>query len=340
VGVSHIREVPPADADAFARWHAALHAGESEERTAALVSSLDELRLSLGSPSPTKTRLAVGAWDGIDCVGALLLELPQRSDLDTAEVSIAVPPAHRRCGTGDALWRWALARSRHEGRPVLQAELAVPDGHTVETWPGGRFATARGFVSANVEDHLVVGLPYDTARLTSLEAAAPVDDYRVLAWVGPCLEEHVEAWARLRTTMSADVPTGELTRAAVQVTADEVRTSDARLERSYVTLNALAVTGDREPVGYSRVFLPRTRPADVQQDDTLVLHAHRGHGLGARMKTANLRSLAALPAQHRQQRRWLHTYTEQGNVPMQAVNARFGFRRVEVLHELERRSDR
>lgn len=147
--------------------------GESEERPAALVSSLDELRLSLASPSPTKTRLAVGAWDGIDCVGALLLELPQRSDLNTAEVSIAVPPAHRRCGTGDALWRWALARSRHEGRPVLQAELAVPDGHTVGTWPGGRSATAREFVSANVEDHLVVGLPYDTARLTSLEAAAP-----------------------------------------------------------------------------------------------------------------------------------------------------------------------
>jgi len=123
--VSHIREVSPADADAFARWHAALHAGESEGRTAALVSSLDELRLSLAAPSPTKTRLAVGAWDGIDCVGALLLELPQRSDLDTAEVSIAVPPAHRRCGTGDALWRWALVACRCLVLVVLAGRLVL-----------------------------------------------------------------------------------------------------------------------------------------------------------------------------------------------------------------------
>ncbi len=84
------------------------------------------------------------------------------------------------------------------------------------------------------------------------------------------------------------------------------------------------------------LYLPRTRPEHAHQDDTLVLRAHRGHRLGSRLKVANLRQLERLPVSDIAARRWLHTYTAQGNAPMQAVNARFGFRRVEVAHEFER----
>jgi hypothetical protein len=35
-------------------------------------------------------------------------------------------------------------------------------------------------------------------------------------------------------------------------------------------------------------------------------------------------------------RRWLHTWTADNNSAMQAVNARFGFRAVEKLHEVEK----
>jgi GNAT superfamily N-acetyltransferase len=91
-----------------------------------------------------------------------------------------------------------------------------------------------------------------------------------------------------------------------------------------------------EPVGYTQLLAPLEDPADLVQDDTLVLRAHRGHRLGAMLKVANLRQLERLPFSDMAARRWLHTWTAQGNAPMQAVNARFGFRRVGVDHELER----
>ena len=332
-----IREVSPFDEAGFARWHAALAARALDGEGAAAVSSLQELTASLAVPSPVKRRIAVGAFLDGGCVGAMLFEMPLQSDLETVMVGISVPRPQRGRGVGAALWDWAERRAGEEGRSVFQTEVSVPTGHTLETWPGARFAMAREFVSAHVEDHLVVDLPFDAARLASIEAGLrATDGYRVLAWEGRCPDPYVQAWADLHTAMSVDVPTGELTREAVVHTVERVRTDEGRLARNWILLNALAVTDQGEPVGYSTLYLPRTRPEHAHQDDTLVLRAHRGHRLGSRLKVANLRQLERLPASDIAARRWLHTYTAQGNAPMQAVNARFGFRRVEVEHEFER----
>ncbi|HET7357580.1 MAG TPA: GNAT family N-acetyltransferase [Nocardioidaceae bacterium] len=334
-----IRELSPSRLAEFARWHTALAAGAVDGRVGATVSSLTELTDSLAVPSPVKRRTAVGAFSGEECVGAMLFELPLQSDLDTVLVELAVPPPCRRRGVGAALWDWADGRARKLGRSIFQTEVFVPAGHTVETWPGARFATARGFVSANVEDHLLVDLPYDAGRLAAIENGEDRSDgYRITSWAGACPDEYVEAWAELHTAMSADVPTGELARDVVLHSVDGVRLSESRMAKNWITLNALALSEGGEPVGYSTLFLPRTQPEHAYQDDTLVLRAHRGHGLGARLKIANLRRLAGLPDTDVARRRWLHTYTAKDNAPMQTVNARFGFRAVEELHEFERRS--
>ena len=331
-----IVEVDPSDVPAFARWHRALTEGALAGRTAATVSTLPELTGSLGDPSPFLRRIAVGAFapDG-SCQGAMLVELPLQEDLETIGVEIDVPPPHRGHGIGDALWRWAVQRAAEAGRTVVQVEVPVPTGQTLASWPGARFATARGFVSEHVEDHLVADLPFDARLLDELAGAAPSDGYRVTAWTGPCPEGLVQTWADLRTAMSVDVPTGGLTREAVVVNPERVRTEDLRMAASWQTLRAMAVDAAGTPVAYSVLHLPRTNPEHALQDDTLVLRAHRGHGLGTRLKVANLRQLAALADPGR---RWLHTYTAQDNAAMQRVNARFGFRAVEEVHELELRS--
>ena len=335
-----IREMSPFDGPGFAEWHGALAAGALDGRVAASISSLRELTDSLASPSPVKRRIAVAAFRGERCVGAMLFEMMLQSDLDSAMVEINVPPGHRQNGVGSALWEWAERRAGQERRSIFQTEISVPTGHTIETWPGARFATALGFVSANVEDHLLVDLPFDPERLASLEARTSArDGYRVEAWSGRCSDRYVRAWADLHTAMSADVPTGELTREAVVHTVERVRTDEERLAKNWIALNSLALTEDGEAAGYSTLFLPRTQPEHAYQDDTLVLRGHRGHNLGSMLKVANLREFARLPPVDRSSRRWLHTYTEQGNAPMQAVNARFGYRRVEVMHEFEKRAD-
>ena len=333
-----IREVSPFDESVFAQWHAALTAAALEGRTAATVSSLRELTDSLAAPSPVKRRLAVGAFDG-GCVGAMLFELPLQSDLDTVMVEIGVPPQHREQGVGAALWNWAQERAAREDRTIVQVEVNVPTGETTQSWPGARFATSRGFSSENVEDHLVADLPFDAARLAGLEVAErAADGYHVMVWAGRCPDLYVQSWAGLHTAMARDVPTGGLSREAAVHTVEHVRLSETRMDKNWISLHSMALTDGDEPVGYSTLFLPRTQPEHVYQDDTLVLRAHRGHNLGTRLKVANLRQLGRLPAADLAQRRWLHTYTAQDNAPMQTVNARFGFRAVEVMHECEKRT--
>ncbi|MGY2085862.1 GNAT family N-acetyltransferase [Blastococcus sp. SYSU DS0539] len=67
--------------------------------------------------------------------------------------------------------------------------------------------------------------------------------------------------------------------------------------------------------------LEARRPGWAGQGGTLVLREHRGHRLGARLKAAVLRDLAAqLPEVRR-----ISTYNSDGNTPMVAVNEALGF---------------
>jgi hypothetical protein len=332
------REVVPSDTDAFGTWFAAWLAGSMDGRPTAMVTSLGELRASLSSPSPVKRRRAVAAFRGGECVGGLLYETPLTGDLDVAQVEIAVPPMLRGQGAGACLWQWARDQAAIDGRAVVRSEVVVPVGASFASWPGARFAQTRGFVVENVEEHLVADLPFDLRRLSPwLEGRTAPTGYRVESWVGRCPAAHEPEWARLRSVMSADAPTGGTTRQAIVVGVEQLRVQEARLASSWITLSSLASTTAGEAVGYSTLLVPKTQPEQVLQDDTLVVTAHRGHGLGTFLKAANLRSLQTLPSVDVEHRRWLHTFTQVENIAMQRINARFGFRVAELVHEVELR---
>jgi RimJ/RimL family protein N-acetyltransferase len=69
--------------------------------------------------------------------------------------------------------------------------------------------------------------------------------------------------------------------------------------------------------------VPVEQPEHAHQGATLVLREHRGHRLGARVKVAVLRELAATLPQVRR----ISTYNAESNRPMVAVNEALGFRR-------------
>jgi GNAT superfamily N-acetyltransferase len=131
---------------------------------------------------------------------------------------------------------------------------------------------------------------------------------------------------------SAAVTAGRVAPLIESAAAMAASMREARVARSYQSLVSLALAPTGTPAGYTLIYLDRTSTEHALQDDTFVGRTHRGHNLGARLKIANLAQLA----EHRGDRRWLHTWTAQSNAAMQAVNARFGFRVVEQLHELER----
>lgn len=141
----------------------------------------------------------------------------------------------------------------------------------------------------------------------------------------------VESYARMRTLMSAVVPSGSMVRAVRPMTADAVGTSEGRQGQSYRSLLTLALTGSGDPAGYTMLFVPIGDEANLLQDDTYVMREHRGHRFGEQLKWANLAQARAISPDAE----WIHTYTEQGNTAMQRTNRDFGFVPVEVMHEVQ-----
>ncbi|MEU4393137.1 GNAT family N-acetyltransferase [Kribbella sp. NPDC023855] len=311
-----VREIDPADESGFDLWYDVLRAGATADREVPLLASHDALATSLRVPVPTKAVVGVAAYDGERVVGAMIVEYGLKDNLDSILVEINVAPADRRQGIGTALWGWARARAASLGRTVYQTEIAIPDGFTTDTWPACLFAAKLGFALEHIEDHLVVPLPYQ--HQVELE---PLDGYELISWAGPCPEEFLPVYAELRTAMSADVPTGGMTRETRHWQVDELRQLEERNAKNYLSLVVLALTPDGRPAGYTVMFLPKTDPETAQQLDTLVLREHRGHNLGAHLKLANLEQLA----KHRTTQTLLHTWTAETNTAMQKVNARFGF---------------
>jgi RimJ/RimL family protein N-acetyltransferase len=131
--------------------------------------------------------------------------------------------------------------------------------------------------------------------------------------------------------MAADVPTGETEREPAVYDAERVLRAQRRnVEQGYRLVTTLVVDPAGEPAGYTLMYVTADG-VNVLQDDTFVLAAHRGRRLGTRAKVANLRALAA----GHPDARHVHTWTAEVNDAMQAVNARFGFRSVETMHEME-----
>lgn len=315
---------------AIREWFDAYTAGLAADRADVMVVSLPATTLTLRQPADAVSARAVAATDRGRVVGAALLRLPRLENRTTAWVTLAVPPPERGRGVGAALWEQLADRLTVQARTVVRTEIAVPLGRDVASWPGTRFAAARGFLDRHVEDHLVLDLPW-RAPVERRSAAA---GYRIRSWTGSCPADLVDAYAGLRTAMGRDVPTGDLLYELPVWDAARVRGNEDRSAARYRCVVCFAQTPAGDPAGYTLMYLDRGSPDHALQDDTFVLSGHRGRGLATALKAANLQQLEP----HRGTRRLLHTWTSQTNPAMAAVNTRFGFRAVETRHEYEHRS--
>lgn len=287
-----------------------------------------ERRLAMvrSSRSGARRRTLLTAYDGTQLIGTAELSASTQDNLHLAELEVNVVPSHRRRGIGRALLDEALRRGRADGRTTFIGEVSQPSA--VESSAGVAFAGALGFTSAHREDHLVVDLPVTAELLTDATDAG----HRVLTWTNRAPDDLVAAYARMRTQMNHDVPTGELDLEPRKMTVEHVREEEERLGRSYDTVVGIAQRADGELDGYTLVFLPRGE-SYAQQDDTFVKRKARGLGVGRALKLAVLRMLQAGWAD----RTRVHTWTALDNEPMQRLNRGLGFRSVELMHEMQRK---
>lgn len=333
-----IRGLDPREQDEAEAVYRALRDGASAGREAPVVEERDALLASLrgNDSNPNTDRRAYGAWQGTACLGAMLIALPRRENTHMAEIEVSVPPGARRRGVGTRLFVHARDLALAEGRRVLAAEVnAVGAGEAgLAESPGGRFALALGFAAKHTELRLLLDLPPDELRLCEIEAGAAARSvgYESVGWVGPAPAQLLDALAELHTLMAVDVPSGELSREPLVYDAERVRGMHQRLiDQGYGLVTTLLLDSKSRPVGYTSMFVMGGANREVLQDETFVLPAHRGRGLGTRAKLANLRLLAErFPhAEH------VHTWTAEVNDAMRAVNDRLGFRPVETMYELE-----
>jgi GNAT superfamily N-acetyltransferase len=284
---------------------------------------------TLRRPSPNVRRTALAALCDGSVVGAAELELSVQDNTHLAEVSLHVLPGHRRRGVGSSLLAELDRRRRADGRTTVLGELVL-DLQDRER-AGLAFARAHGFASVHTEQHLVLPLPADPAATAALRR--PVPGYELVTWRERCPEELRVAYCRMRTQMERDVPMGEVAYDPPVFDEERLRSQEERMAPLYHQVVAAARrTSDGEVAGYSVLFLPRD-DHEVLQDDTLVMPAHRGRGLGLRLKRATL----DVVAREHPDRVALHTWTDPANDAMWRTNAAFGYTPVEVLHEMQRR---
>lgn len=236
----------------------------------------------------------------------------------------------------DALWAAAEPELVAAGRSSVHcwAMHPGPEDPSAATWLTPRTGTgrvaedrratwlaARGFVLEQVELYSVLEL--DEAVLDwARESTAGGTAYRIRTWVGATPPELRAGMARLYHRMSVDVPTGGIDYEGEHWDEAAVVADDERQAAlGGVRVTTVALTQDGVPVAYTVLEHQPGVPASADQDDTFVHGEHRGHGLGLRVKAANLLALhEAVPTVRR-----VHTWNAAENAHMLAINTALGF---------------
>jgi GNAT superfamily N-acetyltransferase len=278
--------------------------------------ALGEQLLAAGGSREGTHRAAV--HDG-RVVGALRLVLPVKDNVEMASVDLAVHPGARRQGVGTLLHQEALRLAAASGRTRLITEVDEPD----DAAPGRAFALRHAWSCDLVETRRDLVLPVDERRLAAVEAEARAHSagYELVTWRDRIPDPLVDDRALLERRMTTDAPHGDLPVEEEHWDAERVREYEAMYAARRRALLSAGAVKDGRLVAFTDLQVPLDAPEHAYQAGTLVLREHRGHRLGALVKTAVLRDLARdLP-----QVRRITTVNEEGNAPMVAVNEALGF---------------
>jgi GNAT superfamily N-acetyltransferase len=264
-------------------------------------------------------------------VGALRLLLPTKDNPTVAVVDVAVHPEHRRRGIGGTLLAEGVRLATAAGRTEFIAEVDEPRPGT----PGREFALRHGWTCDLFETRRDLLLPPDEQALSALEAAArrASAGYDLITWRDRTPDALLDDRALLERRMTTDAPHGELPVEEEHWDGERIREYEAsHLARGRTVLSAGAVK-DGRLVAYTDLQVPLAQPERASQAGTLVLREHRGHRLGALVKAAVLRDLAATMPEVRR----ISTYNSDSNLPMVAVNEALGFQPAGHLSSWSRR---
>ncbi len=268
-------------------------------------------------------RIAVEAHDPDGTlVGVASTAIDDRHDdnPDTLEAGVAVHPDHRRRGIGTTLLAAVVELARSEGRTRLFA-------NTMEAVPAGR-ALATSLGATEAQRHHVNHLPIEVVDRPMLErwvaeAAERAADYELVAFDGPCPDEHMDGFIGqvlvLNTAPRDGIQVNDFTLTPAQVREREAVQDAAGIERWTV------LARHRASGAYAGLHDLSWNPADptvVWVGLTAVDPTHRGHALGKWLKAAlTLRVLDERPDVTE-----IRTGNADSNDAMLGINRAMGYR--------------
>jgi mycothiol synthase len=312
----HITSFAPADAssaelDACFRLE---HAATAVDRPDEPKPSRDAAIARLTRPPAADRRrlhwLARSAATGeLTGIAQLMLLGEQPSDL--AAFDITVHPEYRRHGVGTALLREVASAASDRHALLMEG---ISDGSAGQAW-----ASAQGFRVAQ----RTISLTLDLATVDRACWRVPVSPgYRLACWTGSSPDELLDSYARVRNAIS-EAPHGDMSFTEPEWTPERVRAEEAVAHARGCELRVVVAVHESsaEVAGLTYLEVHRHRPELAIQQDTAVMAMHRGHGLGAWMKAANL---TRLTADHPQVTH-VRTSNAADNAHMLRVNRQVGF---------------
>ena len=264
-------------------------------------------------PSPDQSRIRWIARDRAtaELVGVAYLVLFGSSDSELAAINFTVHPGRRRRGIGSALLR-ELATAAGSRNSLFIENIKV------ET-PAQAFADHHNF--AVVQQTVLLSLDLASTDRARWQVA-PAPGYRLEQWAGAAPEDLLASYAAARNAIR-QAPRGEMSFTEPEWSPERVRDEEANARDRDGELRVVTAVHKQsgEVAGLTYLVVFQHRPEIADQEDTAVLAAHRGQGLGAWIKAANLQWLAAdRPAVRR-----VRTSNAADNEHMLRVNRQIGF---------------
>lgn len=270
-------------------------------------------------------------------IGRAMVDVPMDEGARAVMATIELLPSAWGQGIGRAILPHIEAAARRHGRTVIHnwTEQQAVDGPRLQPPTGfgsvpddhaARFLRRSGFTLEQVYRISVLELDQACARLARAlesEAADVARDYRVVSWLLPTPDAHVDGYAWMKSRMSTDAPSADLAADEEQWDADRLRRMEEReRERGHTMLVTAAqhrATGVL--TAFTELGIGRDGRATTHQNDTLVLREHRGHRLGMLVKAAGLRAWTDVAPDSPR----VITYNAEENRPMLAINEALGF---------------
>jgi GNAT superfamily N-acetyltransferase len=223
------------------------------------------------------SRRLVWLASGDHPVGSAYLRLNSKPAHEhLAELELSVHPADRRQGVGSRLLDAALQGAAENAATTVLADATVGSA-------GDAFLAARGFV---------VGLRLIYTRLAladALPSARPVAGYRLTSWTGVPPDGLIESFTKARAAMS-DAPVGDIAYGEeVWDVARSRQAAEAVAQRGDLLETVAALdesTG--EVVAFTELVVPGNGEGEAQHYGTVVVPAHRGHGLARWLKAEQI----------------------------------------------------